>query len=436
MALYIYDPHIFTMGENLLSFLFKKRAPRKHEYLVKLLQENNEVRIYTDFMASYLPLLRNNKNMPLMLVKLIAWIDLSVWCLNNKVGLSKVYTKIQDLDHQKDIIFGWGTVNSIFENDKRTAKASLHDFDGKKVIYINHYFVNTANIARNIQTLSNLVISAEAPLPQNSGFFREYFKKFDSFYVLPFACKKSFENKTPFVSRKNKALATGTYLEFEKNDPNHQPLMEYFNETTLHPMRKKIYLDLEKVKEQIDSIIAKFPYNDEKKNIHYNNQKGIAAYITKIFAKEQKKYLQLDVAQQYNQYTMIVAPEENAGLPSINFIEAMRCGCALIAIDDLMYSSIGLKAHEDYIVYDGSLQDLIRVIKLWQSKVDKLEVIARKGQDFAERYFMEDRVSDLFFNDLVSKFQQTGSLSSSFVIDSVYDLAAPTQQEILLNENS
>lgn len=380
------------------------------QYLRELLKKE-ELKVFCDDLSSLIPI--RNFNLPLSLRKIISRFDFLLWAYLNKVPSNKFCFDINKLDPENDVVFIWGTVNSIFEEDELTNASPLHNFSGKKIVHLNHYFINSSKIAKNISKLENCILSAEADLSKNS-FYQKHFSKFPQNYLLPFAYKKRFHAKKAFTERKNLCLALGTYLEMDRDDASYQDYIEHFDMTALHPMRKTIYQHRKDICAEIDSIISKQPFEeDEEKNKKAQEAKGISFYLLKLFSQEQKKYLSLDIVDTFNDYKMVVSPEEAIGLPSINFVESMACGCAYIGIDHDIYYDLGMKAGRDFISYDGSLKDLREKIKYYQKHQDELETIAQNGYQFAQENFFEDKVGENFYQDL-QKLIKTGKLESSF----------------------
>jgi hypothetical protein len=404
MTIYIYDPNIMQLGENLLSIFLKKRAPRNLKYLLELIQEKDDIFIFTDYLSTYAPI-RTWSNFPIGLRKIGSFLDIHIWCLANKVPLSKIKTNIKELDPVKDIIFCHGTINSIFESRKLTERSSLIKYQGKILIYANHFFTYPEIVSENYKLLKQPILAAETKL-ENNSFFQKFFSRFGSNYVLPYAFQERFEARVPFQQRKNKALALGTYLCLQESDPGHKEIINHFNSTALHPMRKAIYEARKQITEQIDSIISKQPFeDDEEKNQKAQKLKGIGLYLFKLFAKEQENYLSLDLVDQFNQYKMVIAPEEVIGLPSISFVEAMSCNCAYIGLDSEIYTDLGLEANKHYVSYNGTLEDLIAKVGYYQKHEDELKTIANNGYKFVREHLSDRIIKEKFYQDLISLVQ-------------------------------
>jgi glycosyltransferase involved in cell wall biosynthesis len=338
-----------------------------------------------------------------------------LWCTLNKVPWNKIELNIKKLNPHTDLLYGWGTVNSICEDDKLSQISPVRQFKGKKIFHLSHYYTNTKIIANNLKVLGCTNIAAEADLRLSSNnYFQKYFPDHQEVYVLPFTFASRFDRHKNFSERKNKALALGTYIEIAPDDKNYRDFIDYFNITALHPMRKKIYQERKQITEQIDSIISKQPFeDDEEKNQKAAKASKLEFYLLKIFNKEQKNYLGLDIVEQFNSYKMIISPEEIIGLPSINFVEAMSCGSAYIGLDSEIYSQLGLEKNKDYISYNGDLDDLLMKIKYYQNHPEELEKIAESGCQKIRKKLEKSKVLETFYQDL-KNYSLEGKLDSSF----------------------
>ena len=76
---------------------------------------------------------------------------------------------------------------------------------------------------------------------------------------------------------------------------------------------------------------------------------------------------------------MFVCPEELVGMPGIGFVEGMACGCAYIGLNHDMYRCLGLEPGIHYITYDGTLEDLRKVILYYKQRPEEVKNIADTG---------------------------------------------------------
>ena len=102
---------------------------------------------------------------------------------------------------------------------------------------------------------------------------------------------------------------------------------------------------------------------------------------------------------------MCIVGEEILGVPGIGFVEGMACGCAYIGLESQVYSDYGMQAGVHYIGYDGSLEDLKRVIQYYQMDEHQaeLEKIAKTGCEYARTHFNGDAVAEKLIHDLIKE---------------------------------
>lgn len=222
---------------------------------------------------------------------------------------------------------------------------------------------------------------------------------------MPFVYSARFIKKTSFESRQNKCFAVGTVFA-----PRYYDFIEYFGKgMPLHPMRDTIYNKKNEIREFIDCYICSFESARNLKNISKDDslltklaKKYLPFFLlSKILPNYKKEYFKFNIVEEYNQYKIFVSPEEIVGLPSINAIEGMACGCAFIGVDDSMYTDIGFKAGVNYIAYKiNDLEDLINQIKYYFEHQQELKKIADNGYEFARSNFSKEKVADVFWNDL------------------------------------
>ena len=89
---------------------------------------------------------------------------------------------------------------------------------------------------------------------------------------------------------------------------------------------------------------------------------------------------------------MFVSPEEDCGLPSINWIEGMACGCAYLGRPEF-YQDYPMVDGVHFIAYDGTIDGLVEKIKYYQSRPQELEQIAKNGQSFVEKTFQPQKIA-------------------------------------------
>jgi len=186
----------------------------------------------------------------------------------------------------------------------------------------------------------------------------------------------------------------------EESNKDH---FEFFRTNTLHPMRKAIFENKEDLKDVIDCNIS-FHNKDRiaisTKSKFYKKSNFFRILYDLFFLSEGKQYHSINIVEKYNEYRMFIAPEENIGFSSVNFVEGMACGCAYIGIDHAMYTDLGMVSGQHYIAYDGTLEDLRSKIQYYQNHPQELGKIAQNGYEFARKRFSEEIVVNDFWEYL------------------------------------
>ena len=111
------------------------------------------------------------------------------------------------------------------------------------------------------------------------------------------------------------------------------------------------------------------------------------------------------MVEAFNSYKMCIVGEEILGIPGIGFVEGMACGCAYIGTDIPAYREWGLIPGVHYITYDGTKEDLKRVIEYYQMEEhqEELEKIANEGCEFVRTNFNGDAVAESLINKLIAQ---------------------------------
>jgi glycosyltransferase involved in cell wall biosynthesis len=241
------------------------------------------------------------------------------------------------------------------------------------------------------------VIAGEADL-RHSPFFKKYFSFISQFLIVPFVLRPRYKNIQQFAKRKNKAVVLGIVSTIDTNDTGNKDYYNFFHTDTLHTMRKLLYEKKDNLIEQIDIKLHKedIPLQTGKMSNFISKLKRI------VITPPANPYLRYDIVKEYNNYKMAVVPEENPGIPSVNFIEAMACGCAYVGLRNPMYGDYGMIEGKHYISYDGTVSDLKEKISYYQRHQKELNQIAKTGERFICEMFSEQTVLDNF-NSILKK---------------------------------
>lgn len=417
MRICFYNPHAVgnVLGITILPFIFESRQRLKHfrrfDFLLNLLRdERYDAAIVVDGTSSSLPFgsfgpIINNS----FLIRIVSFLEIYIWCLLNKINplKRKIIFSLDKIDPKNDILFGFAYITGTFHDDKMIEASFFKKFKGKKILHATHFYAETGKVAKNIEKTGTKFMLAEANL-KKSDYFNKYLGFIKLVGIIPFVLRKKYISKKVFVLRKNKCIALGTLEIFPKNYKLSEDHFKFFGTDTLHPMRKIIAENFSKYPQTLDSLISTYQnksYNEKKNFIQRRTIYKLIKKLMLIFRPIGKNYHNFDIVEKFNEYKMFVAPEEDIGLPSINFIEGMACGCAYIGMDSFMYEDLGLKKGVHYIAYNGTISDLDEKIRYYQGHQEELEKIARAGHEFVIKNFQENKIINTFLevtNNLAS----------------------------------
>lgn len=411
MRLCFYNPHAVTnvMGETLLSTLARifgtnksnlKKHNKKYEFLLNILRDKKyNMAIVVDGAGTSLgtvlkniPFLKSNYS----IYKLFSFVEIYVWCLLNSINPfgQRIIFNRNKLDERSDILFSFAFFSDFFFSDWLIEKSIISSFRGGKLLHASHFYKSTKKVAENVRKTGTTHMVAEADL-KKSPYFNNFFDFVNNVYILPHVLRKRYVKTQSFKERINKCLALGTLVIESETDASNKDYLDFFKINTLHPMRKTIFEN----KDSLSAFIGCHINFHNKKRLEITNKSNLYRKnnIFKLlydlfFLSEGKKYHSMDIVKKYNEYKMFIAPEETIGLPSVNVVEGMACGCAYIGLGHAMYKDSGMIDKQHYIAYDGTLEDLKNKISYYQDHQDELEEIAENGYEFAKNRFLEEKV--------------------------------------------
>ncbi len=405
-----YNPHAVNniFGTTLFGYITESKTQknqfRRFSYLVDVLRDKSHTAaIVADGTASSLPFSHLGRFFnSYLFLRTFSFFEVYFWCIANGINPFRqtILFSLKRLDPERDVLFGFAFFGRTFFDERMTERSIFKRYTGKKILHATHYFSYTGKVAGNLRTAGARVMIAEANL-KNSDYFNKHLGFIESVRILPFVLREKYVCKVGFPSRKNKCVALGTLELFPDGHEHSKDHFEYFRTDTLHPMRKTIMENAAKVSAVLDSLIAARRVEDKRTGRWENS---IFYRVYSLFAPPRNaagdSYRKLDIVHKLNEYRMFVAPEENIGLPSVNFIEGMACGCAYVGLDDKMYRDLGLQSGVHYIGYDGTLEDMAKKIEYYQSHMAELEKIAEAGRIFVLSNFTKDKAIDGFLKTL------------------------------------
>lgn len=376
--LIMYNPHTYTgFSDTVFGRIFRKtQSPGgKYFHLIKYsLEEQGNLIIY---------LSKNASSFPKQLRYLIPHkLEIYLWCKINNIDYKKVkIIKENDLKIKGNEFVLWGLLRQIFDSDFNILKKT------KVITCFNMSHFNLFNSKRRatyVKKINPDYLVAESNLFRNSAFFRKYFPDYKKdVLTMSFVPQARFKVIKLFSKRKNKCVATGTFIELPTSIMDQQ-FYEFYKINTYQPARKEIYYNKNFLSKYVDSYITHYT-EKEKSRKKFGRMIMFLKKIYKLFfVKIKKKYLSFDMVKLYNNYKMCVVGEETE-LPGIGFVEGMACGCAYIGQNLPFYKDIGMIPGKHFITYDGAAEDLKEKIAYYQKRPKELEKIAQEGRKFIQK---------------------------------------------------
>lgn len=269
----------------------------------------------------------------------------------------------------------------------------LKQLGGIHVLMGNHFV--SINEPLNLAEYDIKAFVNEINLSENA-FVRKFIYKGNAIDIIcPYIYGDRFKNK--WQQRKNKVFAVGT-LSTCKGHPDYKLYRKFFKTEWIQPMRKMILDEGKNWPAEIDCFIS---YIHEDKLVIKETDNILVKFVKRINNRftgwTQRKYTSFNMVDKFNEYMMFICPEELVGMPGIGFVEGMSCGCAYIGLDTSYYRALGLVPGIHYIVYDGTLENLIEVIRQCQNNKEDVKQIAEKGMQFVRSHFNEIAVAQNLF---------------------------------------
>jgi hypothetical protein len=400
MRIVFYNPHTnIWFKKPFYFFLTDRKSQNKYEYFINYVIES---KIDFSFLVDGRDFSFGNKYFN---STILAKIEIYIWSLLNNLNPSKfkILSNINALNND-DVIFIFIYGRLMSKNHKIDDRNLVSDLIGElkstkalKVVHLSHYMYDVKNASINTKEANIDIFVAENNLQKNSKFFNKYFSWYDKdVFVLPFVAQKRFVNKKPFSLRSNKAVATGSL----SLPINNYEFVDFFKSNEIHPMRRLIFENANLLSQVIDSFIYEITENKQHKKFKFSVFNEVSKFIFNHFGNKQTKYFSFNIVELYNNYKMFLVPEEVNGLPGIGFIEGLMCGCVLIGKSDGYYEDLGFIDGENYISYDGTLNDLVNKITFYQENSNLLEDIANKSYEFVKSNFNENIVASIFIEKM------------------------------------
>lgn len=377
------------------KYVFKQSVAIKHIYLLQYLINSSEYEVCSYINERGFDLFHNGPKLILNLANMTRFAEHKIVLKKNKIDCSKirVLKSIDEIRNDDIVILYRHHLEQLYNAEMINAfKAiSMIHFWGKQ---------SEAEIIKksDIDCMFN-----ECNLQKSSEIFRRFYDFGGSWVVHPFVFGERFVNKKPFSERKNMAFATGTIT--YKDDPD---FLSVYGDPCDQPSRKQIKDNPEFFKNTVFCTSSDYNEDSDLKKI-LPSDNALSRFAKKFYNRthtgQQKKYYSFNMVEAFNDYKMCIVGEEVLGVPGIGFVEGMACGCAYIGLDSPMYRDVGLIPGVHYITYDGTKEDLKRVIEYYQMDEHQaeLEQIAETGCDYVRTHFNGEAVAENLMKQLVDQ---------------------------------
>ena len=375
------------------KFIYKQSAALKHKYLLDYLLDNPEYEVCTYINEHGFSMASELNPLLMKVLRNFRFLENRIVLKKNNVDSKKI-TVLRNLSDIKptDIVLAYrNTTSCMYNFDK---------IDAFRAISMIHFWGKRSE-SKLMESLQPDILFNEVDLNRYSEIFQRFYGWYKKdFIVHPFVFQPRFQRIKPFAERQNKAFATGTIT--YKNDPD---FLEVYGEPCDQPARKQIKDDSEFFKDTIDCTSIDYNEDHAGKELKKTDNAFVSFY-KKLYNKrhqgQQKKYFSFNMVEKFNDYKMCIVGEEVLGIPGIGFVEGMACGAAYIGQTIGYYEDYGMKAGVHYIGYDGTKEDLKRVIEYYQmpEHQEELEQIAKTGCEFVHKNFCGHVVAERLIQSL------------------------------------
>ena len=381
----ILNPHIDDFLAEPLSYRLVGRRPlKKYEYLLhEPVKRFGFVEVLLDGTLSSVIPCKLFCRLPKRLRYLWLKFEIYIWTkINGLAGKVMIHWAPETvLDRRNLYIFSYKNFTEFSQQRLDYIEA----FENK-IVNLSHFMIKTAEKARNINKINNVVFTAESDISK-TDYFSMHFGVVNKIVVLPFLVSKRFQVVRSFDARKDSCAATGSFHDLFAERPrgHYQDFLEFFELSTYHPVRKLVYHNKEALSEFVSCAISPF------------RESGFR--FLRVLDIKQKKYFSFDIVAFYNDHKYALVGEEVYGFPAVGAFEAMASGCVLLGQGEEYYKGLNLRPNFDYLVYDGSLRDLKNKIKYLRNNPRYAQKLAHNGRSFANKYCN----SEALYDDLYAK---------------------------------
>ena len=333
--------------------LFKYSKAIKHGYLINYLLNNPDYEVCSYVNDRAASLFSGGSEFFHKFLNIFAGLEWSSVFKHNGIAKERIkIIKSASEIKEEDIVILYNVFSSNFRG--------VAEIDAFKAVSMLHFHGKAGEDERITKANVNCLFN-ESNLSKTSEIYRKYYNLSLPWAVHPFVFAKRFEVRKPFEKRKNMAFATGT-ITYKK----HEEFLETYGDPCDQPLRKQIKNNPDYFADTIYCTSSDYYEDNAAKEVTKKDGKMVRLYknlYNRFLAGKQKKYYSFDMVEAFNDYKMCIVGEEILGVPGIGFVEGMACGCAYIGLDSPMYTDLGLIPGVHYITYDGTKEDLKKVIE-------------------------------------------------------------------------
>lgn len=397
--LYLYNPQKSVMfGITLHLWLLRSRYPCKYGFFLDLYRKG-EVGFYCDHNGVSLPLRFFNKNIAQFFYR----IELKLWLYINNLDVSgRIIYNPSDLGSEdKLFLFGYEHLQSE-EGRNIDPRFFCANRNFEIICHLSHYCFRTRELAGNIKKLKFVKLASEGILKYPYSYYNKFFSSSNASPIwIPFHVQDRFRSSKLFSARKNKAVATGSFMLYPEMEHTSE-FINFYSINTLQPLRKELWENRSIVSECIDvniSSVNEFwktdriyaqSFTSRLISVSYHRTRGLTKNWLRHYSKS--SYYKQNIVEIYNDYKIAIVSEEVGDLPAIGAFEAMACGCAVIMDERYGYEKMGFIPNVDFIAFDGTLSDLQLKLRHYLSRPEELDVIARNGFNKVMQICTVDRI--------------------------------------------
>ncbi len=363
-----------------MVYIFKFSPAIKHGYFLKyLLEHPGEYEVCNYINDRGFSLYTKGNRILTQILNLFSGLENRVTLKKNGIDPKKI-TVLRNLSEirQDDIVILYNICHDglrFMESVPAFKALSMLHFHGRKE---EDSGIRKANISCYFN---------EVDLSKSSTLFQKYYSVEKPWIIHPFVYAERFKNIKPFRERKNKCFSTGT-ITYKL----HEEFLSVYGDSCNQPARKFVKDNPEYFKDTIDCYSCDYLEDNPGKTVQPNDFFLVKLYkkiYNRLFTGKQKKYFSFNMVEKFNEYKMCLIGEEILGVPGIGYVEGIACGCAYIGIDSPMYRDLGLIPGTHYIAYDGTKEDLRRVVEYYQQTEhqEELERIAKTGCEYVRTHF-------------------------------------------------